>query len=167
MIKFLKKCITEDNFDINKQNNNGQTLLHASIINGDKNLFKFLIKNGGNLNIQDNYKRTPIHYFANNLYLYHFLKNNDELLDFNPNIQDIYGKTALHYSIIAENYFLFKFLLDNKVNITICDNDGKNALYYTYNKHSIYKNLLDNQEQEEQNCLNNIYKKIKLIRPLN
>ena len=25
----------------------------------------------------------------------------------------------------------------------------------------------DNQEQEEQNCLNNIYKKIKLIRPLN
>ena len=65
-------CMNDDNFpmmelikptikEMNKQNNFGQTPLHIAIINKNKNITKFLIENGANLNISDNNLNMSLH----------------------------------------------------------------------------------------------------------
>ena len=65
-------CMNDENYDlmdiikptkkeIDKQNNIGQTCLHIAIMNKNKKIAEYLIKNGANLNISDNNLNSSLH----------------------------------------------------------------------------------------------------------
>lgn len=57
-----KKLIEEENYDVNDQDNAGNTALHEAALNGHLDVVKLLTKNGANVNIQsfEMFKDTPL-----------------------------------------------------------------------------------------------------------
>ncbi|MGB5965764.1 MAG: ankyrin repeat domain-containing protein [Sulfurimonadaceae bacterium] len=54
--------INAKNFNVNKQNNYGQTLLHIASKKGLYPIVKTLIEKGADVNLVDTLNRTPLHY---------------------------------------------------------------------------------------------------------
>ena len=81
-----------------------------------------LIDQGINVNIQNNYRNTPLHYACsfNRVESVQSLLNNGA----NVNIQDIIGWTPLHYACRNNNFETVKLLLDNGANVNIPDDEG-------------------------------------------
>lgn len=60
--EFAKKLIEQDNYDVNDQDNAGNTALHEAALNGHLDLVKLLTNNGANVNVQsyEMFKDTPL-----------------------------------------------------------------------------------------------------------
>lgn len=58
----VKQHISLGNFSANSKDPNGYTPIHAAVSYGHKQLIKYLIEQGGNINIQDNEGDTPLHH---------------------------------------------------------------------------------------------------------
>ena len=58
--------IIKTGIDLNVVDNNGQTALHWAAQFGSPTFLKLLIKNGGNYEIKDRYKKTPTDYYKEN-----------------------------------------------------------------------------------------------------
>ncbi|XP_030755991.1 ankyrin repeat domain-containing protein 16-like [Sitophilus oryzae] len=58
----IKYILNELKFDINDQNRNGWTSLHCAAKQSNKEAYKYLEKNGANVDIKDNYGRTAFDY---------------------------------------------------------------------------------------------------------
>jgi len=85
---------------INYEDNDGDTPLNNTVFSNNIVLFKLLIENGADLNIQNKHGNTPLHYavqakliFAKILIHYLVAQNAD------LNIQNNYGDTPLHYAV--------------------------------------------------------------------
>jgi ankyrin repeat protein len=78
-------------YDINSSDNNGNTLLTYSCMNGSINIVKYLLNNGANPNCINIYKNTPLHYALSNKYfgIADLLMKNKA----NDSIKNIYGST--------------------------------------------------------------------------
>lgn len=88
------------NDDLNLKSNDGLSLLHITIIFHNYNLFKLLIENGININMQSNRGKTALHY------------------------------TAMHYGTRFDNLSMVKLLLTHGADLTIKDDEGITALDY-------------------------------------
>lgn len=119
----LSKIVTliEHNAYIDARDHNGQTPLHYAIQSGNTEVAKYLIDNGANLNIQDNYyQKTNTQYVYYKSPLHYAVESGDTeiakyLVDHgaNPNIQDAYSSTPLQSAIYSGNTEVVEYLLDH------------------------------------------------------
>ncbi|XCA36371.1 MAG: ankyrin repeat domain-containing protein [Wolbachia endosymbiont of Armadillidium vulgare] len=113
--------LVKHNAYIDTRDHNGQTPLHYTIQSGNTEVAKYLIDNGANLNIRDNYYhktntqyvyyKTPLHYAieSGNTEIAKYLVDRGA----NPNIQDAYSKAPLYSAIYSGNAEIVKYLLDH------------------------------------------------------
>ncbi|WP_252321182.1 ankyrin repeat domain-containing protein, partial [Spiroplasma endosymbiont of Lariophagus distinguendus] len=160
-----------NNSDINAQDEEGLTILHYAVDNGDLEMVKFLIdynfnlnddillvdelfkvlikrfKNGANVNIKNIYGDTPLHYAVDNGYfeIAEFLLKNGA----NINAQDNEGFTPLYSAIDNNDFKIVELLIKNYVNVQIQFNNGNTALNYA-------------KENNNLQIINLLYKKYKL-----
>ena len=107
----LDELLTCDDFDINTQNIDGQTLLHKFADFHDIEIMKKLIAYGASVNIKDNLGRTPLFFPLYNCYLsakerYNILINNG----CDASIRDKYNHNALYYILDYYDVNLVKIL---------------------------------------------------------
>lgn len=62
------KFFLEKGVNINTQDDDGNTLLHYAVINGDNNFVEFLLRSGADKNLKNKKNFTPIHYAKVNGY---------------------------------------------------------------------------------------------------
>ena len=131
----------------------GTEFIYLAIKNKNTEIAKLLIEHGASLNIYDDSYGSP---------LYLAVKNNDfkmvELLlknnapvnikikhhDFNvpvPITKEDFGKTPLHIAVRNNNYQLVTLLLEHGADLTVVDDENKNA--YAYAQNADMKDLLE------------------------
>ena len=144
------KLLIELGADINYKDKNNYTALHYSCIfpMGRLEIIEFLIKNGANVNNKSGFLRTPLMVLLFNPQFDHDLKimtlliskgvHSDSIRNGMQscnqiNYRDIHGYTSLMIYIKNNQpkkirYDIIKLLLDNKADIYIKTNQGKNIL---------------------------------------
>ena len=151
IVKELKKIFVEDDIKvnnfINSKNKRGYTSLHYSIICGNIEIYKFLIKNGADRNITTNsgYNNLILACQTKRTYVfleeikYHMI---NKKLDYNSlfNIKDKNNATLLHWAAFSDYLFGVQFLISlndsktkniNFINFINCkDNNNMIALQY-------------------------------------
>lgn len=60
-IEYVQKAISSGSNTANDKDNNGYTPIHAAVSYGHIELLRYLISQGGNINITDNDGDTPLH----------------------------------------------------------------------------------------------------------
>ncbi|XP_047142037.1 rabankyrin-5 isoform X3 [Hydra vulgaris] len=152
----IAKTLVLHNCDVNMANNNGETLLHQFIREGDTYASIFLIENGADVKASTKHLgETPLHLAAS--YKYYPSKNNNaseamglvakHLLDYGSNINalDSEGRTALHVAVAASNKDVFNVLLAAKtINLESRDNNGNVVLWTALLS---YKESLDSNDK--------------------
>ena len=122
IVKELKKIFDEDDINvnnfINSKNKRGYTALHYSIICGNIEIYKFLIKNGADRNITTNSGYNNLILACQTKRTYVFLeeiKNQiiNQKLDYNSlfNIKDKNNATLLHWAAFSDYSFGVQFLI--------------------------------------------------------
>jgi hypothetical protein len=151
--------ILSNDFDINSQDNLGNTLLHYICIDG--NLDDYILNKFKNMdiNIQNNNGKTCLFYCSDNN------DNIEKLINFFPNIdlniQDNDGNTALMCQIYDLSILNVKILIDNKASINITNNKGQNALHYLINIPDIIE--IDNRDDDYKEITNYLINNIRNI----
>lgn len=135
-LEIIKKIIEEGKIDINEKNSKGWTALQLACINlyfSSTKTVKLLLKNGADINNQDNDGNTILHLMCNIKFY-----NKDVFHDIhflikygaNINIQNNFGKTPLHYLCESTtNYRSVCHLIKNHTNLNIMDGYGKTPMY--------------------------------------
>ena len=63
LARFLQDTSNYSHFDIDmREESTGNTLLHIACQSGSKNMAKICLRNGANINVQNNRGRTPLHH---------------------------------------------------------------------------------------------------------
>ncbi|KAJ8954490.1 hypothetical protein NQ314_007096 [Rhamnusium bicolor] len=62
-IGIIEFILNELKCEVNETNKNGLNALHCAARKGQKDAYQFLVKNGGNINVKDNFGRLPFDYF--------------------------------------------------------------------------------------------------------
>jgi len=125
IVKELKKIFYEDDIKINNfinsKNKRGYTSLHYSIICGNIEIYKFLIKNGADRNITTNSGYNNLILACQTKRTYVFLEEIkylmiDKKLDSNSlfNIKDKNNATLLHWAAFSDYLFGVQFLISLK-----------------------------------------------------
>ena len=160
-------CMNDDNFpmmelikptikEMNKQNNFGQTPLHIAIINKNKNITKFLIENGANLNISDNNLNMSLHLAVMN--------NDCEIIKMllkykaNPLLVNKNNETVLDIAIKMD--FKDCILLLNEVSLMNETKNKRNNNLTNRNNEAINGN--NNNKNKSINTFNNIFSHKKI-----
>jgi ankyrin repeat protein len=139
------------NFDFRDDNYN--YFIQLLINNNQINILQLIfdIQNNIRLDMLDIDGRTILY----NCIRYNYILILKLLLDYNNKnigisileIKDKLGFTALHYTIILNNFDIFKILLEYKANPYIISNEGFNAFIYCliYNRNNMLNYLLENK----------------------
>ena len=160
-------CMNDDNFpmmelikptikEMNKQNNYGQTPLHIAIINKNKNITKFLIENGSNLNISDNNLNMSLHLAVMN--------NDSEIIKMllkykaNPLLVNKNNETVLDIAIKMD--FKDCILLLNEVSLMNETKNKRSNNLTDRNNEAINGN--NNNKNKSINIFNNIFSHKKI-----
>lgn len=160
-------CMNDDNFpmmelikptikEMNKQNNFGQTPLHIAIINKNKNITKFLIENGANLNISDNNLNMSLHLAVMN--------NDSEIIKMllkykaNPLLVNKNNETVLDIAIKMD--FKDCILLLNEVSLMNETKNKRNNNLTSRNNEAYNGN--NNNKNKSINIFNNIFSHKKI-----
>ena len=154
--------------DINAMDKEGKTPLHYAASIGRYSLVKYLVEHGASVYIKDSLRKTPLVYAIEKNHikviiylskkankeeapykingLFDSAKRGDmnamayflEYHDINTLNED--GKTALHIACEAGQYEIVSYLLDSGADMTILDDDGREAINYA--KLSGYKKII-------------------------
>ena len=137
IVKELKKIFDEDDIKvsnfINSKNKRGYTSLHYSIICGNIEIYKFLVKNGADRNITTNSGYNNLILACQTKRTYVFLEEIkyqmiNKKLDSNSlfNIKDKNNATLLHWAAFSDYYFGVQFL------ISLNDTKNKNINFNNF-----------------------------------
>ncbi len=114
---------------INKINEDGFNVLHLALHLGRRNgpvIFEFLVSKGANINLRDNFRRTPLYNVAYRGYL-----KLAKLLIFKGakvDIIDVDGTTPLMVAATGGDFLLTKYFLEHGADKNIVNNSGETAL---------------------------------------
>jgi ankyrin repeat protein len=136
------------NLNIKDEHNN--YLIHYIVNYNNIILLKECLKKNIRLDVLDNDNRTILF----NIVKFNYTEILKLLIEHNKNlvgislldIKDKIGLTILHYSIISNNFNIFKILLENDANPYINDNDNNNCIILTImnNRNEMLKYFIDN-----------------------
>ncbi len=131
----LYKFLESLGLKVNVVGDQGRNPLHTIAARSQNvNLIDYFIKNGVDINLQDDAGISPFMYAAasNNLnivkHLYKDLKN--------INVKNETGQTALTMAISRNTADVVEFLLENNANASIIDINGNSLAYYLINSYS-------------------------------
>ncbi len=114
--------------DVNGIFDGGKTALAVAIKNSNKELIQFLLENGANID-QVAGGMTPLMYFCrdkrNENWVVEFLENNPTLMTHSYD-----GKQAIHYAAMGGSLKIVQALLDENVDHSPRDHNGKTPLAY-------------------------------------
>lgn len=132
----ITELLLEHKIMINVHDNTNEvTPLHYCVLLNNTKLTKLLISHDANLNLQDIYGNTPLHYsiVENNEIIFneimdHGLKSGT----LNINLWNIEGNTPLHLILLYNNKIWNKYVetILEKSNLNIQNKDGNSAFYY-------------------------------------
>jgi len=134
----VKSYIDEKGVDVNAKDENGGTLLHSAVRNGQSaEIVKFLVTEGkSDVNAKDNDDSTPLHSAI--------MKNNVDFAKIlisagaNVNAKNNKGLTPLGFALHTENIELINILLNAGANINAKDQpNGGTPLHYVVLKKNI------------------------------
>jgi ankyrin repeat protein len=143
LLHIVSKILLKKN--INNRDDEGMTILHLSIIHDNYDLYVKLLENNIDINIQDNYGNTCLHYcFIENRSKY--IKKLLDRSDLEYNLININGSIPLHIQLTSTNMDYEEMILNSNLNIQ--DNSGKTCLLLLYSKKLCekYKDILVNKE---------------------
>jgi E3 ubiquitin-protein ligase mind-bomb len=141
MTKFesaAKKLLAHKDVNVDAKNNEMILALHRACIckNIPMDLFKIVLNKSTDVNAQDEYGHTALHYAI----LHQSKTHVEELLahkDVNVNVKNVKNQTALHLACKWKKDMpmdLFKFILEKTVDINAQDIDGWTALHWAIAK---------------------------------
>lgn len=121
------KLLKNNQVDINKRNEKGQTLLFNLVRRRRIESIKILIKHGINVNIEDNFGKTVLSEAVErgDGMMIRFLLDNGASLDFINSS----GRTIIQDVALEENFKVFEILMTHNPNLNIIDNYGRTVLF--------------------------------------
>ncbi|EGR29478.1 hypothetical protein IMG5_154920 [Ichthyophthirius multifiliis] len=148
-------CIKMKYIDINIKDIYSQTLLHNCVLANQLDLAVFLLNNGADPNIPDNFNRTALMMAANGggtvqnidqksnefkAISQNYIKIFKLLIDFGACIhsKDIYQFSAILYSIRNQNILIFFYLLYLGANIHDSDSNSSTIVHWTAYKGNLF-----------------------------
>lgn len=146
----IAKLLIDNDINIDAQDFSHEfTAIHYAASTGQNKIIEYLIMKNANINIQDIYGNTALHYaiIEDNFDVINLLINNKKKESYiNFNLWNIHGDLPLH--LILEKYsskydmFLEQFI--SKTNITIRNNEGISSFMYIigYDLWKQYKDIL-------------------------
>ncbi|KJV92281.1 ankyrin repeat domain-containing protein [Rickettsia bellii] len=145
----FRYLINLEEFDINAEDKNGNTLLHAAIDQGKSEVVKFLTSYKNlEVNTKDLGGNSPLHLAikSNNPEIVEMLLSYENI---NVNEKDKYGDTTLHKAIRSYNHKIIEMLLlREEIDVNEKDNQGKTPLHKAVDndKPEIVKVLLSRED---------------------
>ncbi|MCK5706478.1 MAG: ankyrin repeat domain-containing protein [Candidatus Aureabacteria bacterium] len=119
-------------YNINEQDENGDTSLHHALLSQNKELIKALVHKGANVNVSNNVQITPIF-----IALMGFGKTPDIdtvqlLIDHGAelNITNSFGYYPIRYVLKDENIEIVELLIENGANVNAKYIDGRTHLFH-------------------------------------
>ncbi len=94
--KCVDLLLRKGHANLNHQDKDGYSCLHLAVINGNKLLVEYLVKNGANINITDSEMHSVVHWAV--------VCGQDSLLEYllaynaDPETADIHGAYPIHYA---------------------------------------------------------------------
>ncbi|MCC8377445.1 MAG: ankyrin repeat domain-containing protein [Rickettsia endosymbiont of Graphium doson] len=147
----FRYLINLEEFDINAEDKNGNTLLHEAIDQGKAEVVKFLTSYKNlEVNTKDLGGNSPLHLAikSNNPEIVEMLLSCENI---NVNEKDKYGDTTLHKAIRSYNHKIIEMLLlREEIDVNEKDNQGKTPLHGAVksNRPEIVKMLLLRKETD-------------------
>lgn len=124
---YIKAIISEDPGRINKKDQEGNSLLHLAVREGNVDIIKYLASEGANVNIRNIVDETPLHIAAN-------LGNLDVVIQLisngaDINIKDSIGNTPLHDAVENDQIQIVKYLISQEAEINTQNNGHQSPLH--------------------------------------
>ncbi len=144
-----------------------QTPLHCAVRSDSISTVQVLVQNGATVNIVDAEGLTPLHLAVRNgnLEIVKYLLDHDAVLNVT---EGHYGANEMHVAAATGQKDIAALLIENDVEISAIDNDGKTPLYYaTYHGFSGIRDMLiessnaPEELKETKNCHELLREKIK------
>ncbi|KAB7499921.1 Ankyrin repeat domain-containing protein 7 [Armadillidium nasatum] len=130
----MKTLLKRVKFDVNAQNNNGETMIHLLGNGVDVNLISLLLQlSETDISIKDNEGRTPL------LSAISSPEKMQALLEgtiVDVNAQDDGGKTLLHHAAYSQSSYVIKILLEKGADVNVRDNEGRTPLHIAVKKYN-------------------------------
>lgn len=149
----LKLLIEKSKIDLNKKDEEKNSILHLLIKYNQNDLLKFILQSNHNLNEidpLDNNFQTPLHLslIENNIIGFFILYYNKASLK----LKDLYDNNCLHFAAMYCDCEILKFILDKKlVNYRQVNSDGNMPIFSAaiYQRIDIVRTFLEYQDEED------------------
>ncbi|KAF5281784.1 hypothetical protein FQR65_LT14531 [Abscondita terminalis] len=127
---FTVKKLLENDFDIDKKNENGETLLMIALESCEVGVADYLITRGASLNLTNNRGYSSLHYAASVGDVVNVRRHLDSGVDID--IADINGDTPLFTACFSNNRNVVKLLLERKARVELSpmNNPKQTCLHY-------------------------------------
>lgn len=140
----------DNNVNLNIKDEHNNYLIHYIVNYNNITLLKACLKKNIKLDVLDNDNRTILF----NIVKFNYTEMLKILIEYNKNlvgislldIKDKSGLTILHYTIISNNFIIFKILLENGANSYINDNKDNNSIVLSIinNRNEMLKYFIEN-----------------------
>jgi ankyrin repeat protein len=131
-LDYIKSKIRKDKTVINKSDENGNTFLHKAARNGDIDTVKYLVSQGADISVKNDYGQTPLQLavIQSEFKIVEYLVSQSAKLDSKDND----GETPLHRASDYGYTKIVKFLVSHGAHVNVLDNYGNSPLHFAVDK---------------------------------